>query len=86
LIFVMKNTMAAMTGGQPISAPENIIQAVLSEKDGVKNSYHFISLDLPDIENVQAEMEKIKMLAADELKKEGVSVIVLSWDCKKYKK
>jgi len=83
LIFVMKNTMAAMTGGQPISAPENIIQAVLSEKDGVKNSYHFISLD---IENVQVEMEKIKMLAADELKKEGVSVIVLSWDCKKYKK
>jgi TPP-dependent indolepyruvate ferredoxin oxidoreductase alpha subunit len=73
--------MAAMTGGQPVLSPENIIQAVLSDKN-VKNSCHCISLD----ENVPAELEKVKALAADELKKEGVSVIVLSWECAKHKK
>jgi indolepyruvate ferredoxin oxidoreductase alpha subunit len=83
LIFVMKNTMAAMTGGQPVLSPENIIQAILSQRRDMKNSYHCISLDAV---NATAEMEKIKSLAAAELKKDGVSVIVLSWSCSKHKK
>ena len=85
LVFVMYNSAAAMTGSQKTYNPEKLIRAALSAKESGVSSVHSVFFDVSADndkilnEKLQSEMEALRALSLDELKKDGVSVIIVRW-------
>ncbi|MDY0267395.1 MAG: thiamine pyrophosphate-dependent enzyme [Methanimicrococcus sp.] len=84
LIYVMQNSAAGMTGGQNVSNPENIIRGMLfsNEESAALNSLNVFPIP-PDFS--KSVFEDLASLSRKELKREGISVILIQWICQKKK-
>lgn len=85
LIYVMRNSAAAMTGGQSVYDPENLIRAaVLSESRFEPNTVHSFDFDVSVPKDIlNDKMHLLYEASSEEIKKAGLSVIIVRWKCQK---
>ncbi len=85
LIYVMQNSAAAMTGGQSVYDPENLIRAaVCSGSNSAVNTVRSFDFDVSVSEEVlNDEMQLLLEASSKEIEKEGLSVIIVRWKCRK---
>lgn len=83
LIYVMQNSAAAMTGGQKVYDPENLIRAAIqmgSIPD--QSTVQSFAFDVSASEEVlNDEMQLLLEASSKEIEKAGISVIIVRWKC-----
>ncbi|MBZ3934879.1 thiamine pyrophosphate-dependent enzyme [Methanimicrococcus blatticola] len=87
LVYVMHNSAAAMTGGQAVYDPENLIRAAV-QTGSIPDQSTIQSFDF-DVsatgEVLNNEMQLLFEASSKEIEKEGISVIIVRWKCRKHK-